>query len=383
VIAQSTRRPGASPSAGLPGLFRGGALAVLFAAVTAASGLPQTPATGGHAAAADPAAVERQLLEAVARAPDSFEAQRALAGFYLQQHALEKALPHLERAATLDPAHYATGYDLALALLETGRLEAARQQATRLLAVRPTGELHSLLGDIEVGAGHPREAAEAYQRAAHLDPTEGHLLDWGNSLLQLGARNEAIQVFEASVARQPASGRLLVGLGIAYYAAGRYRDAVESLTRAVDLTPDDPRPYEFLGELYGVAPELGDEVTARLARFVAAYPDNALAHLQYGLSLWKGHRDVATPVDTARVEAELKRAVSLDPTLARAHLELGVLLSEQERFAEAIPALIEAARLDPDLAQAHYRLAQAYQRTGQPELAARALETFRRLKGAR
>jgi hypothetical protein len=39
-----------------------------------------------------------------------------------------------------------------------------------------------------------------------------------------------------------------------------------------------------------------------------------------------------------------------------------------------------ARRLDPTLAQAHYRLAQAYQRTGQNELAAKELEIFEKLK---
>jgi tetratricopeptide (TPR) repeat protein len=82
-----------------------------------------------------------------------------------------------------------------------------------------------------------------------------------------------------------------------------------------------------------------------------------------------------------RVEALLKRAVALDPKLAKAYFELGVLLSDQERYSEAIQALRAAARLEPGLAQVHYRLAQAYQRTGQKALAAKELETFQRLKG--
>jgi Flp pilus assembly protein TadD len=61
-------------------------------------------------------------------------------------------------------------------------------------------------------------------------------------------------------------------------------------------------------------------------------------------------------------------------------VELGILLSEQRRYAEAIPHLRRAIRLEPDLAQAHYRLAQAYQRTGQEALAAKELEIFERLK---
>ena len=66
----------------------------------------------------------------------------------------------------------------------------------------------------------------------------------------------------------------------------------------------------------------------------------------------------------------------------KAFLELGILLSDQQRYAEAILELRHATRLAPDLAQAHYRLSQAYQRTGQKALAAKELELFQRLSSS-
>ena len=83
-----------------------------------------------------------------------------------------------------------------------------------------------------------------------------------------------------------------------------------------------------------------------------------------------------------RVEALLRQAVTLDRKFAKGCLELGILLSDQRRYKEAIPELQRAAQLEPDLAQAHYRLAQAYQRTGQKELADKELEIFERLSAA-
>ena len=130
--------------------------------------------------------------------------------------------------------------------------------------------------------------------------------------------------------------------------------------------------------MYGVAPELGPEIARRLARFVEAQPRNAMAHLQYALSLWKGQP--SAPADLRRVESLLRRAAALDPTLTKAFLQLGILLSDQQRYTEAIHELRRATRLDPDEPQAHYRLAQAYQRTGQHTLAASEFEIFERLK---
>jgi tetratricopeptide (TPR) repeat protein len=355
----------------------------LAPAARGATAAPQSPAPEARPKKAPPpdsAAVERRLTEAVRREPDSFEAHHALAVFYLHQGKLDAAIPHLKRAQTIDPSHYAAGYDLALALLHTGDLNHAREQVRRMLTVKETGELHNLLGNVEEGAGNLVEAAEEYQRAARMDATEQHLFDWGNNLLQLRAFEPAADVFSAAIARHPQSARLNIGLGIAQYSRGQYEDAVKSFCRAVDLAPSDPRPYQFLGEMYGVAPELGREVTERLARFVKTQPRNALAHLQYALSLWKGAPAESEPADMKQVEALLRRAVTLDPRLAKGFFQLGILFSDELRYNEAIQELRRAIRLEPDLAQAHYRLAHAYQRTGQNALAARELEIFQRLK---
>jgi len=328
---------------------------------------------------AAPSDVERRLLETVRQQPDSFEAYRALASFYLRKGKVAAALPHLQRAQAIDPSQYANGYDLALVLLQTGKLSAAREQATRTLTLKDTGELHNLLGDIEERSGNLVAAAEEYQRAAHMDPTEEHLFDWGNNLVQLHAFEPAAQVFAAGIERHPKSPRLHVGLGIAEYSRGQYEAAVKSFCEAADLAPSDPRPYQFLGEMYGVAPELAREITQRLARFVETRPRNALAHFYYAMNLWKGQPADSPPADMKRVETLLRRAVVLDPKLAKGFLELGVLLSEQQRYKEAVLELRRAIRLEPDQAQAHYRLAQAYQRTGQESLAASELEIFERL----
>jgi len=338
----------------------------------------QTPP--GKLTPADAVSVESRLRQAVRRNPRSFEARRALAVFYLQRGRFDAALPHLRSGQDIEPANYPNSYDLARALLETGSLDEAREQVGRVLKVKDTGELHHLLGDIEERAGQLLVAAEEYQTAAHMDATEEHLFDWGNNLVQLRAFEQAAQVFHAGLERYPKSARIHVGLGIAQYSQGQYEDAIKSFCDAVDLTPSDPRPYQFLGEMYGVAPELAPDITRRLARFVAARPRNAMGHLFYALSLWKGQPAALEPPDLKQVEALLRRAVALDPRLAKGYLELGILLSDQQRFAEAVSPLRRATLLDPAQAQAHYRLAQAYQRTGQAALAAAELRLFEQLK---
>jgi tetratricopeptide (TPR) repeat protein len=329
--------------------------------------------------APDAATVEQQLVAAARANPDSFAAHRALAEFYLATRRLADAIAALERARALDPAHAENGYDLAVAYLETNRLDAARTQVRALLAAKPSAELHNLLGDIDVRAGDRAAAAVNYQLAARAQPIEEHLYDWGDNLLHLGAHGDAAEVFAAAVRRHPTSARLHIGLGITQYARGQHEDAVRSFCRASDLDPKDPAPYGFLGEMYGVSPDQNGEIVQRLARFVELQPESAAGHYYYAMNLWKGAS--GTPdVDLARVEALLRRAVTLDSTHAKARLQLGILLSEQGRWRDAIVELRAAAALAPDQPQTHFRLAQAYRRTGQTALADEALSTFQRLK---
>ena len=329
--------------------------------------------------------VERQLVEAVRRAPDSFQAHHALAELYLQRGKLAAALPHLERAREIDPAHEDNNHDLAVAYVETNRLEDARALLLRLLKAKESAELLNLMGDVYARAGNFVAAAEPYQRAARMIPTEEHLFDWGNNLLQLQAYQDATDVFVASIKRHPDSARLRVGLGIAQYSLGAYDPAVQSFCQAADLAPTDPRPYQFLGEMYGVSPELAGEVTTRIERFARQQPKNALAQYYYAMNLWKGQAASAAgaapvEVDLARIEALLRRAAVLDPKFAKTFLQLGILLAEQRRYPAAIGELEKAVTLDPTLSQAFFRLGQAYQRTGQPDRAARAFARFEALK---
>jgi tetratricopeptide (TPR) repeat protein len=319
------------------------------------------------------------VKQTVERTPASFEAQHNLGEFYIQQGKLTAAIPYLERAQRIDPSHYVNSYDLALIYLKTGAVSKARQQISNVLARKPTAELHNLMGDVEAQTGNAVAAADEYQRAAHMEPSEKHLFDWGNHLLSLQAYEPATQVFTHGVQKYPRSTKLLIGVGIAYYSRGQYDEAVKSLCAAADLRPSDPQPYLFLGKMYGISTGMASELAQRLSQFVQLHPKNAWAHFYYAMSQWKGQRGAELQIDLRQIESSLKKAVTLDPTLAEAHFQLGILYSDTRKFPDAIREFRQTIKLHPDLDEAHYRLGQIYQRSGQEALAAQQLETYRRL----
>lgn len=324
--------------------------------------------------------LELQLQKAVRRTPNDFDAYHKLGEFYLRAGKLSAAIVWLEKARALNPSHYANGYDLALAYVQTGRLTAARQQIQQLLTGQNTAELHNLMGLAEETAGNKLAAAEAYQRAAQLDPNEKNVFDLGNILLQLTAANEALKIFQFGVEKHPNSSQLRVGRGIAEYALGKHHEAVETLCQAVDLAPNDPRPYVFLGEMYGVSVELAEAINQRFAKLIQTQPRNALAHYYYAMNLWKGKRGTQADADPAQLEALLKTAITLDPNLADGFYQLGTLYFEQKKYPVAVTHLHRATQLKPQDAQFHFKLGQAYQQTKQTALAAAEFAITKKLK---
>lgn len=327
----------------------------------------------------DPVAIEQNLRKALEASPESFEANYNLGEFYIQAGKLAEAIPNLEKACRLNSSHYVSAYDLALAYLETGNYAAARKHLQALLERQDAAELHDLLAEVEEKSGNYVEAANEYGQAAHLEPTEPHIFDWGVELLRHQTLDPAIKVFESGVERYPQSARLLIGLGIALYSRGYYDRSVEALSRATDLEPADPRPYLFLAKMYNISNAEAAAVSDRLRRFAELQPRNPQSLYYYALSLWRGERETKNPAALPQIEKLLRESARLDPRFPDAHLQLGILYAERKDYTEAIAEYEKAIRLEPHLADAHYRLGQAYTRRGEKERAQSQFEIYERL----
>lgn len=323
---------------------------------------------------------QEQFSKAVELEPNNFDTNHNLGEMYVRRGIVAKAVPYLEKAQRINPASYDNGYDLTLAYMVSGHLSDARNSAKALLQVKETGEAHNLLAQIEEKDGNIITAANEFQAAARLEPSESNLFDWGGELLVHRTLDPAVQVFEEGTRRFPNSPRLMVGLGMAYYARGNYDDAVKAFVKGSDLDPNDARCYQFLSRAYDSSPSQANEVIERFRRFAELQPNNGRALYYYAMSLWKGKRAQDPSLDLEQVRTLLQRAVAADPTLAEAHLQFGNLNADRGKFAEAIPEYQRALELDNDLADAHYRLAQAYVRTGQKDKAQRQFTTYQTLR---
>jgi len=325
----------------------------------------------------------REFKRALQLEPRSFDANHNLGEFYVRSGKLAEAAPLLARAQKIKPASYDNGYDLALADLELGKLADARQSVHDLLQRKDTAELHNLMAQIEEKDGKPVAAANEFERAAHMEPSETNLFDWGSELLIHRTLEPAIEVFRQAAERYPNSPRVAIGLGMALYSRGEYDEAIQSLLKAADLNPSDSRCYLFLSRAYDSSPVHPEEVIERFRRFTELQPQNARALYYYAMGLWKGKRAQDAGLDVHQIESLLRKALTLDPKLAEAHLQLGNLYSDQGKYAESVPEYTQALDQNPDLADAHYRLGQAYVHTGEKDRAQQQFEIYQQVRAQR
>ena len=322
---------------------------------------------------------EEQLKRAVALEPRSFDANHNLGELYVQTGKLPEAIPFLKQAQQVSPS-YDNGYDLSLSYFLTGHTNDARELVNNLLKQRNTAELHNLLGEIEEKDDKFVPAANEFETAAHMDPSEGNLFDWGSELLVHRTYEPAIAVFQQATQRYPNSPRLWIGYGMALYSRGEYDRAVSSLLKAADLNPSDPRCYLFLSKAYDSSPNQAEDVIQRFRRFAELQPGNALAFYYYAMSLWKGKRAEDPGLDLQQVESLLQKSSALDPGLAEPHVQLGNLYADQHDYAKSVPEYLRALQLNQNLSDAHYRLGQDYVHLGQKDRAQGEFEVYERLR---
>jgi len=323
---------------------------------------------------------EAEFKKAIKLEPRNFDANHNLGELYARSGNVAAAAPFLEQAQRIDPSSYDNGYDLVLAYILTGRLTGARQMVQDLLKKKNSAELHNLLAEIEEKDGKFVPAANEYETAAHMDPSESNLFDWGSELLIHRTLGPAIEVFQHATERYPNSPRLFIGLGMSLYSRGNYDDAVKSLLRAADLNPSDPSGYLFLSKAYDSSPSQADEVIQRFRRFAELQPRNPRASYYYAMSLWKGKRAQDPGLDLQQIESLLKKAIALNPEFAEAHLQLGNLYSDQSKYAEAIPEYVRARELDPALGDVYYRMGQAYVHVGEKDRAQEQFQIYQKVR---
>lgn len=195
----------------------------------------------------------------------------------------------------------------------------------------------------------------------------------GRSLtgLHFSADGRRIVVADGTARWQPETGQILFDFGVAELAkkvAPLARQAfLDAGTGAERLSAQDW--YEWGCELEVAAPAEAREAY-RCA--LSLDPTHADAHVNLGRLLHEAG-------DAAAARKQYRLALASRPEDATAVFNLGVALEDLGRPGAALEAYKKAVTLDPDNADAHYNVANLYERVGQTAAALRHLKAYRKL----
>lgn len=143
---------------------------------------------------------------------------------------------------------------------------------------------------------------------------------------------------------------------------GAWREAARWLRRSLDADPSFAPAHALLAQVLVQSPDSAQVEAGRLAaeRALELDPTLAAAHVALGL-----YREMVV-WDWTAAEQSFRQAISFAPGDAAAHHELGLLLMRQRRFEEALPFVQRAAYLDPLSARMQNGVAAVHLFSGQP-----------------
>jgi len=218
----------------------------------------------------------------------------------------DEALAELEKVLAAEPANAEARLEKASLLYLANRLLEARDWLAAGMSdgtIPGTAAAHNLLGNAEYGLGNWDAAAEAYRRAAELQPE--------------------MAVFTQNAAR-------------ALERAGKPAQAAESYRRAAR-------------QLF--AEEAFDELSLVMPRLRALAPDDPERLALEGKMLYREGK-------IEEAQAILRRLEEAGTTDSAVHYLMGLIVSGRGARAEALPRFVRAAELEPGFSLYHFRLAE-------------------------
>ncbi len=301
-------------------------------------------------------------LSAAGQSPSADEFRLGLAA--LQNNQPSEARQHLERASQAQPDNPKVWIALAQACFrsqDTEPANAAARRAEALDADDPVVEhalaiFYSETGDLSAAAKWT-QAALRHGDAAD----ETFTFNLGQALLHRGDFAGAQALLDAARQRLPRSAQIELAYGVSAYGERRFRDAIASFLRVIQLDPTVEQPYVFIGRILDQAGDLMPEILARYAAWEKADANAYLPCFLHAKAL------IASSGDAAESEAELRRSIRLNDNFAESHLQLGIILIQRRAWDEAATQLSRSIALNPLDPVAHFQLARAYDRLGRHE----------------
>ena len=350
-------------------LVHGGVIGLVFG-LGALLNMSQAPVSGGAERqralqceqSGDAAGAEAAWHAILKSHPSDAEANAHIGLLEARQERFEEALPYYRNALAIDPGMPGLRLNLGLSQFKTGDLKGALKNFEILLKQEPPSSpeavrLTTLTGLARFGLGDYAAAVPHLKKAADADPQNlPFRLALAQSCLWSKQYECVLDVYKEIVTLNAESAEADMLAGQAYDEMKNDAGALEQFQAAVKADPSFPNVHFGYGYLLWRQLRF-EEAKQEFKAELANNPEQAQALTFLGdTEIHLGHPEAAPSL--------LNQALRIDPAIAMAHLDLGIVYGDQGRNEDAVRELKAAAALTADDPNIHWRLGRLYQAAG-------------------
>jgi len=294
--------------------------------------------------------------------PESAEPYAHLGFLEARQERYTQAAPLYRKALALNPTMPGLRLNLGLSLFKSGAMKEAFQTLTPLLKESPASSseaqrLNVLIGMSHYGLGE-YAAAIPYLKEAITHDSESQWLRLALAQSCLASKQFpcVLDVYREILALNPESAEADMLAGEALDEMRDHAGAIREFQAAAKADPKMPNVHFALGYVLWTQNQI-EEAAKEFNAELANTPDHPqaliyLADVEIKLS------------DTVGALTLLERAIRIDPKIALAHLDLGIVYAGLGRRTEALREMTIAEEQNPNDQNVHWRLGRFYQEDG-------------------
>ncbi len=202
------------------------------------------------------------------------------------------------------------------------------------------------------------DIADLLSKACRLNPREDSCTQSGLELINQDRFLEATDLLEKAITSTGPSVHLLSALGLARFRLGRYADAIEAYSKAIQIDPSLEAPREGLAFLLYMTGDLNQARTIVEQGTQRSGSEFYLLYLR-ALILYRMSNEFH-PEALASATA----CINKNPAFAPAYFLRGKISSDQNDLASALKDFQSAVSIDPKYPLPYYRMARIYSRLG-------------------
>ena len=312
--------------------------------------------------------------------PSDAEAYAHLGLIEARQEQYAAAVPLYRKALALNPGMSGVRLDLGLALFKSGSLNAAIGTLSPLLkGAAPSSadavRLEILIGMAHYGLGEYAAAVPYLRKVTASDPQNlPYRLMLAQSCMWSKQYQCVLDVYKEMLNLNAESAEADMLAGEALDQMQNHQGAMDEFRAAIKANPKAPNAHFGLGYLLWTQDQF-EEAAKEFQAELANIPESAqaLAYLA-DADIHLGKEDDALPL--------AEKAVQIDPSIAKAHIDLGILYADRNRQKDAVKEFKAAIKLSPNDQDPHWRLARLYQAMGKQEEAKAEFEKTKTLHEA-